>query len=132
MSKTLSWIPRRNGNTHCSPACGHGCTIQDYREANKAALDLAKRLGTGWVPDVWENIGWHHAALSPGRNIRVLPTKTSGYIAFLSGEAETGETPEKAVLTIIKQSLNKLNRAAKTLSEVQSVYEALKRKEPQK
>jgi len=66
MSKKLSWKPIRNGPIYCSPACGAGCTRAEFDAAHKRGADLVKRLGRGWTVHVWENLGWHVRADSPG------------------------------------------------------------------
>lgn len=126
MSKPLSWSPRRRGNTYCSPACGYNCTIQHFRQAKKAGADLAHILGPGWRADVWENLGWHYAAMSPERDIRVMKGKSNNYIAFLNGDCGEGATPEHAVLAVIQTTIAELHRQNKILSRVQSIYEEMK------
>ena len=44
----------------CSPKCGHRCTKARHDLAWQRARALAKRLGDGWEPRVWENMGWHY------------------------------------------------------------------------
>lgn len=60
------WTPVRRTvkgvAVYCSPACGHGCTRAEYEECRAHARELCARLGKGWKPDVWENVGWHYAA----------------------------------------------------------------------
>jgi hypothetical protein len=64
--KPLSWRPRRyyaDGlRRYCAPACGHACTEADHSMAKHNAAALAKQLGKGWRPIVWENLGWHYKA----------------------------------------------------------------------
>lgn len=60
MAKMHGWTPRRRGNIYCSPLCGFKCTRAAYDRAKKRGATLAKRLGPGWVPVVWENMGWHY------------------------------------------------------------------------
>lgn len=55
----LSWKPKRNGDVYCSPACGGKCTWAAYQKAKRGAAALAKTMGPGWKPKVWENLGWH-------------------------------------------------------------------------
>lgn len=57
--KELSWEPRKHGLTYCSSACGRGCTIIEFDKATNQAAMLALKLGPLWVPEVWENLGWH-------------------------------------------------------------------------
>jgi hypothetical protein len=55
-----NWTPAHgDGGTYCSPACGGGCTLKEYDRACQAAQALCKRLGRGWEPVVYENLGWH-------------------------------------------------------------------------
>lgn len=61
MTRTAQdWKPRSlPGGIYCSPACGARCRRKDYERANSDAAALCKRLGPGWKPRVWENMGWH-------------------------------------------------------------------------
>jgi hypothetical protein len=58
-ARTLSWRAVRRGKLYCAPACGGGCTIAEFDLAMAAACACARALGNGWVPDVYENLGWH-------------------------------------------------------------------------
>jgi len=69
--KTLSWSPVRKGNIYCSPGCGGGCTWEAYEAAVAHASELCERLGEGFEPRVWENLGWHFEAVAHDRRIRV-------------------------------------------------------------
>lgn len=60
----LSWTPVRNGKLYCSAACGGKCTHAAYLTAKRRAAALVKSLGPGWKPEVWENLGWHFAAIN--------------------------------------------------------------------
>ena len=62
------WIPERNGEIYCSPACGRGCTFQEYELAMYNAGALCKLMGAGWSPRVWENLGWHYTAKIESEN----------------------------------------------------------------
>jgi hypothetical protein len=53
------WEPVRRGRVYCSPGCGAGCTWADHKKATREAAALRERLGRGWKPFVWENLGWH-------------------------------------------------------------------------
>lgn len=54
------WSPRNlPGGIYCSPACGGACSRADHDRANADATALATRMGDGWGPEVWENLGWH-------------------------------------------------------------------------
>lgn len=59
------WKPARRsqgGTIYCSPSCGFKCTRAAYDRANLEAVKLCSALGKGWVPEVWENCGWHFKA----------------------------------------------------------------------
>ena len=45
---------------YCSPWCNCGCTKRAYDAAVEAADALAARMGDGWEPHVWENMGWFY------------------------------------------------------------------------
>jgi len=47
----------RKGPIYCAPACGGGCTKAAYDAAVRKSRALAKRMGKGWVPYVWEKLG---------------------------------------------------------------------------
>lgn len=59
----LSWKPVRRGRIYCAPACGMGCTVQAFRSVHRSANTLAKKMGKGWKPYVWENMGWHYSVV---------------------------------------------------------------------
>lgn len=98
----LSWKPKASGKVYCAPACGRGCTRAEYNAATRRVHALCKRLGRGWKPHVWENLGWHYSAISPCGRWKVHAStfrgKIAGYTAFLGHPgpkwAETGKTPE--------------------------------------
>lgn len=102
----LSWKPVSIGKTYCAPACGRGCTLDEFSRATKQADNLARKLGAGWVPKVWENLGWHWAIERGG--LKLHPGLAGGYTAFL-GEAnsvggrwaEHGRTPQEAIRNVI-------------------------------
>jgi len=92
----------------CAKWCGRGCTEAEYQRAVRAGAALAARLGKGWKPVVWENLGWHHQAVSPCGRLKVHPNHGKGFTAFL-GEAdfpggtwaESGATPKAAVRAVV-------------------------------
>lgn len=84
------WTPVLRGDTYCSPACGAGCTKAAHDAAQRKAKALARRMGPGFKPRVWENLGWHYSA-ERGRaadNHRALahvdPSPSGIYTAFLN------------------------------------------------
>jgi hypothetical protein len=104
---TLSWEPVETGHIYCAPACGGGCTMAAFKRATTGADALAKHIGPGWTPRVWENLGWHYSAISPCGRWKVHPFiykgKVEGYTAFLGevggGGIWTGQggTPQEAI-----------------------------------
>ena len=105
----LSWGPLIDGERYCSPACGRGCTKAEYERAVKAAQALVKKLGYGWVPNVWENLGWYYKATSLCGRLEVSPLMSRNpdaglkhYYATL-GERWTAQdsSPRKAVTKVI-------------------------------
>ena len=120
--KPLSWRPRHRGDAYCSPACGGGCTQEAFQEATRLAAALAQRLGQGWEPNVWENLGWHYSALVPGEaRFEVHGSKRYGqkrttYMCFLGSTyvSKSRRTPEEAV----RESLA---MAAKDLAALQTL-----------
>ena len=103
----LSWDPVAHGKVYCAPACGAGCTKAAFNAATRAGKALAKRLGKGWKATVWENMGWHYAAISECGRWKVHPSlhrgKVVGYMAFLGSPGhggrwvEHGKTPQSAI-----------------------------------
>lgn len=57
------WTPVLRDGVYCSPACGGGkgvCDKSKYDLAVKKSNELAKKMGDGWKPYVWENLGWFY------------------------------------------------------------------------
>lgn len=105
------WTPVRKGNTYCSPGCGAGCTIQQFNRATKAAAKLAARMGKGWKPDVWENLGWFYRVVSADGRVEIHPPQRRGdtYWVAVESDADTGQytadgaTPEKALKLVTER-----------------------------
>lgn len=134
--KQLSWKPRRRGNIYCAPACGNGCTLDEYRQARKNAKTLAASLGPKWIPRVHENLGWHYSALSPCGRLYVTPSfyaspgesATISYHAFLGepfsysgtwcGSGQTAKAAVRNVIFISKHELTRIKALLKNLPEV--------------
>jgi hypothetical protein len=77
--RQLSWRPVRNGAVFCAPACGRGCTHAEYVHAISNAAVVAKTLGPGWKPHVWENLGWFYAVEHvTGMKVHCLPAVVDG------------------------------------------------------
>lgn len=101
--KPLSWTPRRRGHIYCAPACGGRCTLAQYHAAKLAGQKLCERLGRGWKPRVWENLGWHYKAISACGRWKVHGSDRC-FTALLGDAdspggkwAETARTPEAAI-----------------------------------
>lgn len=107
--KALSWKATKRGNRRCAPACGHGCTQEEYERATREAAQLSKVLeqtvGGEWEPRVWENVGWHWAARQGAWKVHPFEYrgKVRSYTALLGPSetggiwAEGGRTPRSAV-----------------------------------
>lgn len=76
------WTPVHRGNVYCSPRCGGGCTWAAHQKAVRDADALAHRIGDGWEPDVWENMGWHWR-IKKGFATIYGPGPTKQYSAWL-------------------------------------------------
>jgi hypothetical protein len=104
--KELSWKPRRRGDIYCAPACGASCSYASYVQAKQKAAELAKTLGPGWTPRVWENLGWHYEARRGGICV-VGPryTHAVAYTAFFNapgyGTFADAKSPRRAVMLAI-------------------------------
>lgn len=92
MSQRLSWNPVRRGKVYCSPRCGGGCTWEDHRVAKMNAQQLAHHLNRtmgprGWLPRVWENLGWHWCVVSRDGTMKVHPQSFGdGFTAYFGPE----------------------------------------------
>lgn len=110
------WTPIQSddGQFYCSPRCGGGkfCRREWHDMAVKKADELAVRLGDGWTPRVWENLGWFYSAEkgrcavhpSENRNARFDPATgypVSSYTAYFNARGKqfiaTAEDPNDAV-----------------------------------
>lgn len=83
------WTPVLRDKTFCSPGCGGGCLRAAFDLAHSRARALASRLGKGWTPRVWENLGWHFSAINASGKLKVHPATLGHWTAYL-GEAEAG------------------------------------------
>ena len=129
MPRELSWKAKRVGNKYCAPACGRGCTYAEYKKAVKESERLANRLGKGWKPRVWENLGWHYSAVSKSRHLKVYPGMHKGYVvdytAFFSTESSSvggrwcvsGKTPKSAVKNVIDEAQREANTVTKAIEK---------------
>lgn len=91
--------------TYCSPACGGGCTITAYEAAKKLANEMVVELGNGWVPNVFENLGWHGYAVNGSAQIS-KSRHTNKYSCIINGgfaQSAEGSTPTEAFEKALKQ-----------------------------
>ena len=117
------WKPVLNGPIFCAPLCGRGCTKAEHDKAVENAAKLAKSLGPTWKPQVWENLGWHHCAVSPCGRLKVHPrlVKGSNCCAYLDHEGDSGglwvaraTTARAAVRAVVKQAEDEARRILAT------------------
>lgn len=85
-TKQLSWKPRRSGAIYCAPACGGRCTYEAFQRATREANALCKKLGEGWQPTVWENLGWHWCVQ---KGVKEYFADTEFVSVCLSGDGKT-------------------------------------------
>lgn len=74
------WIPVLRGEIFCSPACGGKCKKSAYDQAVQISNEIASQLGEGWIPKVFENLGWHWKVIKG--NVEVSHV-ANGYSAIL-------------------------------------------------
>jgi len=99
----------------CSDECA------EFEGAVCNAKALVKALGTGWVPRVWENSGWHFAAVTRCGRMKIHVREYRNYTRYIAylGEADdvggvwvaSGDTPQtaaQAVLDIARTSVEDL------------------------
>lgn len=115
--------PVRRGIYYCSPWCGSRCKLVDFDAAGIKARALADRLGQMWKPYVWENMGWHYAAITDSgfhmmeyddRHRKYKDGFGRLYYSVTTGTIYSGkgDTPEEAIrdaLDPIKSELDRLN-----------------------
>lgn len=77
-----NWTPVANGDIYCSTRCGYNCTKAQFDAAVQDADNLVARLGSGWKPRIWENLGWHYSAVKG--IAKVHPSSNGEYMAFIN------------------------------------------------
>ena len=106
MSRKPNWQPMsRPGGVYCSPACGRGCTRAEHGEAVRKARELAQRLGDGWEPEVWENLGWFYKVEKGLAAIH--PSRTGGYTVYFNSQHQVvanADTPEQALSAALRRA----------------------------
>jgi len=98
----------------------------DQVEAQNKGNKLGMELGPGWKVDMWENLGWNYAAISPSRTVDVHPTD-SNYLAFIhepgeiggqTGLTGNGDTPRKAVQDTVNRTRKEIAKLERWLEGV--------------
>ena len=123
----LSWKPVRRGKRYCSPACGRGCTKAAHNSAVYQSRRLAKRLGEGWKPGIWENLGWHYSVIDKTGYVSVHGDRHGNkhnYTAsdrFGLWEPEHGHTPEEAIQRLRQQAFKKLANLKRAVTAISKV-----------
>ena len=124
--KKLSWKARRIGDQFCSPACGHGCSFVAYELAVQESKKLAKELGKGWRPVVWENLGWHWKAAKPYFSVHGM---ADHYSVYLDTDRDSGaglwcadaKTPHAAVRKVIRKVHRELGGLTRFFEKIEGV-----------
>lgn len=123
MTKTLTnaadrWTPILRGDTYCSPACGGGCTKSAHDKALADAAALAERLGAGWTPHVWENLGWHWDVRKGVATIRPVGDAYRVTLDVAPRVDVEAETPEDAVGFATQEARTNLERLKAALDDL--------------
>lgn len=125
--RDIDWTPVRSTvggkDFFCSPRCGCGCTMADYNKAVSTSSKAARKMGRGWKPEVWENMGWHWCIVKGVAKIHPGATgmKRGGYTAYINSAHQTlgrGSTPAKALAAGIAEASQ---RARKVLADCELV-----------
>ena len=122
-----SWEAVRDGDTYCAPACGAGCTVDEYFDAKRDGANLAKRLGEGWRSEVKENLGWYYYAVSSCGRIKVSAVRDGNSFTAFLGEPGQGlggrwachaKTPEQAIQDVVAEGLAAFDEIADLLDDL--------------
>lgn len=130
------WTPRlsADGQFYCSPACGggHFCRKEWHDKAVEAADALCARLGDGWKPHVWENLGWHYHV---SKGVATIYQSGKGEDAAFSAWIEPGviqdraiqiiataDTPEDALGFATQDARTLASRIAEVLSQINDSF----------
>lgn len=118
---SLSWTPEKRGHIFCSPACGRGCTAEEYKEAKRVAEELAASLGGGFAPEVWENLGWYSKAVDGPVAIHCHDLDGVVFTAFGGKHSVSASAPVSALRGLAKDVRAEATRAVKAANEVELV-----------
>lgn len=96
---------------HCDmQKCGAGCTEAEYQAACSESKATADKMGRGWRPRVWENLGWHWDLRYAQSGLQLHPSTVDGrWTAFLNAPSrmpggkwvEDGRTPAEAIGAVL-------------------------------
>lgn len=81
--------PVRRGDIYCSRRCGYKCKHRDFLDAKLDAEVTASMLGPGWIPRVWDNLGWHWS-VTFGKDvtgISISRDKSTGWMLICNFES---------------------------------------------
>lgn len=111
-TKLERWTPVRTRKIYCSPGCGGKCTCAAFLLASKQAKRLAKRLGTDWKPNVWENLGWYYKVEHVAGFMTVYQTGRT-FIGYLGENGAgrwvcTARSPQAAVRAVRNEARNEI------------------------
>lgn len=136
------WKPRlsSDGQFYCSPSCGGGkyCRKEWHDKAVADADALCTRMGDGWEPDVWENLGWHYKITKGKVSIHANRRGSGGDAYSYSAWIEPGvvlrgitfqviadgQTPEDALGNAVQDARTAMSRLTETLDFLNDVVEA--------
>ena len=117
----MAWKPKKKGKIYCSPACGRGCTLREYKQACSSGKKLAAKLknidtdvkGGKWKVEIHENLGWHFR-VSKGL-VSVYEYSFRQYAACLNAAGpwgkslwRQGKTPKLAVRRLLSHAREEL------------------------
>lgn len=110
-------IPVLRGEIFCAPFCGAKCKKSAYDNALQQSNEIALRLGSGWEPEVYENLGWHWQVTKGTINVS---SSVKGYYAQMKFEQQQNYNfsahdldPRKAVQKVrdqLQDIIDKLER----------------------
>lgn len=121
----LSWKPVRRGLIYCAPACGGDCTLASYRRAVESSDQLALALGSGWKPEVHENLGWYYS-VGFGKASVSLVSKgywCSLYVGHRQFTADS-KSPRKAFLDVLAQADEEIAEMVRDRTALEKAKEA--------
>lgn len=104
--------------TYCSPACGAGCSRAAFENAQDKSKVLAKVMGKGWKPVVWENMGWHWKVVKgPAHIVPSIGVDKHYFTYFSSVKQFIGQhnNPQKALVLAIREARRHVKALQKDL-----------------